>query len=99
MDTTKRTADLIAGDKVRYQTAVNHLGHVLPLTDEHPGHVITVQDVTPWTLTAGRYAGQQARAGRGNTGALLYRIVLSPEDSKRIEGHPVVEIDRRWAMA
>ena len=96
--TTKTTADLAAGDVLLYP-ARDAKGWVLPISDEHPGTPVTVLGVTPWVLTAGKYAGQQARQGRGNTGALLFSIDISDEDAERIHGLPVATLDRTWTVA
>lgn len=96
---TKTTENLVPGDQVVYQTATTDKGLLLPLSAEHPGEVITVLDVRPWMLTAGPYAGQQARDGRRNTGAALFEVVISDTDTKRIAGRPVAQADREWLLA
>lgn len=97
---TKVTADLVPGDRIRYQTARTAKNILLPFSETHPGEVITVLGVEPWILTAGPYAGQQAAPGRrGNTGAPLFHIVISDEDAARIEGRPVGRADWPWTLA
>lgn len=73
--TTKRTVDLVPGDRIRRQTETDRIGVALPLSLEHPGEVLTVARVDEHVITAGRYVGQVARDGRRNTGERLLLIV------------------------
>lgn len=96
--TTKTTVDLVAGDVILYP-ARDAKGWVLPIDAENPGTPVTVLGVTPWMLTAGKRAGQQARQGRGNTGAPLFNIDVTDEDAARIGGLPAATLDREWTLA
>lgn len=95
---TKTTAELVPGDRIIFPD-VNERRIVLPISEEHPGTTITVQDVRPWMLTAGPYAGQQARRGRRNTGLPLFEIVLSEADTTRLGGRPSATAEQAWQVA
>lgn len=90
------TADLHPGQRVRWQDATNALGHLLPLTPDNPGRVLTVKAVAPDMITAGRKVGQQARSGRGSIapGALLFRVTFT-------DGPDLFSTtaDYRWTLA
>ena len=96
---TKTTETLVPGDKVRWQTATTDKGILLPLSEEHPGEVITVLGVEPWILTAGPKAGQQARQGRAKNSPLLFKIAISDEDARRINARPAATADQAWVVA
>lgn len=49
----------------------------IPATLNSSAKEARVASVEPWMLTRGTYAGQQSRQGRRNTGAPLWRVVLT----------------------
>ena len=92
MNTTqKRTDELTVGD-VLLLPEVDSKNRVLPISDEHPGYLATVTEVADWMLTAGPYAGQQARKGRRNTGEPLMRVTVEGWP----QGNPVGTPGETW---
>lgn len=92
-----RTDELVPGDVIIHRE-IDSRSYLLPLSDEHPGHRLTVLGVAPWVLTAGPHKGEVKTDGRrqGN-GRPLWRITITTDDT-RWEGQPVAAADEVWTV-
>lgn len=98
--TTKPTSSLTAGDTIVIPE-VDRKSFIIPISPQHPGYRATVLSVGPCMITAGPYAGQQARKGRRNTGEPLLLVTMQYEGPVP-DTHSTLHsatADEQWTMA